>query len=78
MPDPIRTCIGCREKCPKEFLIRYVFVPELRRVNEDLQQVSFGRGSYVHPDEKCKQIARKRMRSALRISHDVDLDVVEV
>lgn len=49
--QPIRTCLGCSGKLPKERLLRFV----LRRGNvvHDLQKTGHGRAAYCCNDKNC-------------------------
>ena len=49
---PQRTCIGCRQKRPKDTLVRLVRGAE-GRVRVDDRGRAPGRGAYVCPDPDC-------------------------
>ena len=51
--QPIRTCLGCRRKLPKERLLRFV----LRQGNVvlDVKKTGSGRAAYCCHDKTCLQ-----------------------
>jgi hypothetical protein len=48
---PIRTCVGCRERGPKDTLVRIVLSGRGPRI--DRTGAAPGRGAYVHRDPAC-------------------------
>jgi len=66
--SPIRTCIGCRESQNKGTLIRVVRGSD-SNISVDSSGKLPGRGAYLHPDEKCFDLAvkRRRFEAALRV-----------
>ena len=48
---PIRTCVGCRARAPKDELVRIVRTHEGPRA--DPAATMPGRGAYVHPTRAC-------------------------
>ena len=55
---PVRTCIGCRERAPKQELLRVVagdgaLVP-------DPAGRALGRGAHLHPTTACLELALRR------------------
>jgi len=56
---PIRTCVSCGVKKPKEELLRFVMEDDLC---EDNRQVRHGRGAYVCRDEKCRETGIKKYK----------------
>ncbi|MBN1636200.1 MAG: YlxR family protein [Deltaproteobacteria bacterium] len=55
---PIRQCIGCRKKYPKEELIRFVSLPSGQIVFDRNCRLE-GRGNYLCPDKECFDRASK-------------------
>src|SRR5205823_5600308 len=64
---PVRTCVGCREEGTKSSLVRLVRAPD-GTVQLDPSGRAPGRGSYLHPSERCIEQARRRkaLERALR------------
>ncbi|HYR64026.1 MAG TPA: YlxR family protein [Actinomycetota bacterium] len=58
MPGPVRRCAACRDRRPKQELLRFVRQPH--GVDLDPGQVSPGRGGYCCPDEACIEKALRR------------------
>lgn len=58
---PIRQCMGCNERKPKNELVRVVRTPE-GKVKVDLTGKISGRGAYICRSEKCLQKAVKSGR----------------
>ncbi len=57
---PVRSCIGCRNRFPKENLIRFTTDPQGRVVPDPLYTEP-GRGAYLCPSQHCFKMAyRKR------------------
>ncbi|MDO5662596.1 MAG: YlxR family protein [Brachybacterium sp.] len=61
---PERTCVGCREKAPRDQLVRLVRdgspaggAPEVR---VDPQRSAPGRGAWLHDDARCLDLALRR------------------
>lgn len=49
--EPIRTCVGCRERAPKSALVRVAVSTEGPGI--DRAGTAPGRGAYVHRDPAC-------------------------
>ncbi|WP_349827680.1 YlxR family protein [Brevibacterium litoralis] len=64
----MRTCVGCRRTGVRSELIRVVVTRpgpdaadgETRRIVVDGRRALPGRGAWVHPTERCWNIARKK------------------
>lgn len=56
---PIRKCVGCNERKPKQKLIRVVHNKEKDQVFLDKVGKAPGRGAYICPDINCLEKARK-------------------
>lgn len=72
MAEPVRTCVGCRERSAKSELLRLAWNGALVI---DVRQVMPGRGAYLHRDQKCLELAirRRSVARALRVA-SVGLD----
>lgn len=66
--EPIRTCVGCRQKRPKKDLIRVAKSKKQIKVTNEKE--TGGRGAYFCPQESCFLAAKtkSRLEKALRIS----------
>lgn len=64
--QPVRTCVGCRERADKAELLRVVWRGALVA---DERQVEPGRGAYLHRDRRCVEAAvrRRALGRALRL-----------
>lgn len=69
MPEPVRTCIGCREKAPASALTRVVWDASANRLVWDLRRRLPGRGAWLHRTTECleKAARRKAYQRALRM-----------
>ncbi len=67
MPEPIRTCIGCRTREPASALIRLVADGD-GEVQVDVRHRLPGRGAWIHPTTECiaKAARRRALPRALR------------
>lgn len=61
---PERTCVGCREKAPRDQLVRVVRDPvpddAAPHVRWDPTGSAPGRGAWLHPDARCLDLAVRR------------------
>ena len=66
-PQPVRTCVACRNESGKPGLVRFVR-DRSGAVVEDPTGRAPGRGAYLHDDPACRELAsRKRsLERALR------------
>lgn len=73
MTGPIRTCVGCRERAPRDSLLRVVWDPRAGEIRLDPQRRLPGRGASLHPDQRCWELAvrRRALTRALRVA-DID------
>ncbi|HWH96898.1 MAG TPA: YlxR family protein [Pseudolysinimonas sp.] len=64
--EPVRTCLGCRQRAPRSSLLR--IVARDGRAAVDAAARLPGRGAWVHPDPGCVDAAvrRKAFGRALR------------
>ena len=58
-PDPVRTCVACRQSGAKRDLVRVVRRPG-GGLEVDRRGKAPGRGAYVHADPSCWEVALKR------------------
>ena len=85
LDEPVRTCIGCRERAGRSSLVRFVAIrsegPGESRwvITADPGQSLPGRGAHLHPDARCLDQAKRRRAfgRALRVEGPVDLNQVE-
>ncbi|MCC2593281.1 YlxR family protein [Tessaracoccus sp. OS52] len=58
MAEPLRTCLGCRQRAGQDTLIRLV------RVGQEVVEATSprlpGRGAYLHPERSCLEQATRR------------------
>ena len=60
MSEPVRTCVGCRERAPQSELVRLVW----DGASVFVSRTAPGRGAWVHPCQKCTgKLARKGVLS---------------
>jgi predicted RNA-binding protein YlxR (DUF448 family) len=80
-PEPVRTCVGCRERAAKSELIRIIAVSNgaTIAVAPDARRSAGGRGAHLHPSAACLELAtrRKAWSRALRVSGPVDDTAVQ-
>ena len=76
---PTRTCIGCRIRASAVELLRVVVAPEPAgplgpAVVPDPRRRMAGRGAWLHPDQRCVELAMRRraFARALRVPGPVD------
>ncbi|MDR1386103.1 MAG: YlxR family protein [Propionibacteriaceae bacterium] len=60
MADPVRTCVGCRRRCPAAELVRLAWDPATGQVCWDEARQRPGRGAWLHRREDCLRAAVKR------------------
>ena len=60
--QPVRTCVGCRQRAAKADLVRVVLDERRadREVVPDPRGRLPGRGAYLHPTPDCLQLALRR------------------
>ncbi len=75
--DPVRTCLGCRQRAPRSSLVRVV--ARNGRAVVDAAARLPGRGAWVHSDSGCIEnaIRRKAFGRALRVTDLVTSDIDE-
>src|ERR671927_344412 len=74
---PVRTCVGCRQRAPKQDLLRVVagdgaLVP-------DPAGRAPGRGAHLHPTHECLALAlrRRAFTRALRVTDGLASEALE-
>ena len=72
MSQPVRTCLGCRQRVPKAELVRLVWDATTGAVVIDPHQVLPGRGGYVHPT--CGDALAKRRQLGRALRRPVDAE----
>jgi predicted RNA-binding protein YlxR (DUF448 family) len=70
--EPVRTCVGCRQRVSQKALLRVNLVEN--RLIPNPKGGSMGRGAWLHPSSKCLEIAidRKALGRALKAQKPVD------
>lgn len=70
--NPVRTCVGCRQRANQSSLIRIV-VQNSQLVIDQHKKIP-GRGASLHPAAKClsQAIERRAFQRALRLSQHFD------
>jgi predicted RNA-binding protein YlxR (DUF448 family) len=68
---PERTCVGCRQRCPKHDLLRLSLGSDAV-VRVDRNGSGGGRGAYVHRERTCvdEAVRRGAVARALRMKLD--------
>ena len=72
---PIRTCVGCRTAVDAKQLVRVVADKGVLGCSP----MGFGRGAWLHPNQRCLDLATKRAAwgRALRVSGPIDSSMLE-
>lgn len=75
--EPVRTCVGCRERAPRSSLLRVVSIDSVLAIDE--RAVMPGRGAWVHETLECVDTAirRRAFVRALRVSGPLDTQTIE-
>ncbi|HET8957813.1 MAG TPA: YlxR family protein [Microcella sp.] len=70
--EPVRTCVGCRQRAPRSELVRCV--ARGGELAVDAQASLPGRGAWVHGTRDCIEAAttRRAFARALRVSAPLD------
>ena len=78
--NPVRTCIGCRDRAAPSDLIRIVALVSGSAVSvvPDPRRSAPGRGAHLHPLPACLELAvrRKAFTRALRVEGPIELAAV--
>ena len=78
---PMRTCLGCRERCPRSALLRVALEAgggHSKLVVDEGARFG-GRGAWVHPEPQCvsRALARAVFPRALRVEGPLDAGDLE-
>ncbi len=79
--DPVRTCVGCRERAAKRELLRVTAGsdPDGRpAVVPDPTATAPGRGAHLHPTAECYELAVRRKAFGRALRADPGLSVAPV
>ena len=70
--EPIRTCVGCRQRASRNQLLRVVAVSN--RLIPDEKSSLHGRGAWIHASVNCLTLAieRRAFGRALRLNQQAD------
>ena len=70
--EPVRTCVGCRQRASRNQLLRVV--ADENRLKPDERAVFAGRGAWIHAYEDCLRLAieRRAFGRALRLTQQTD------
>jgi hypothetical protein len=70
--EPVRTCVGCRQRATPKALLRVNLVEN--RLIPWVAGASNGRGAWLHPSSECLKLAleRKAFGRAFRSSGQTD------
>ena len=74
--EPVRTCLGCRQRAPRTSLVRVV--ARDGRVAVDTAARLPGRGAWVHPDPGCVANAVRRRAFGRALRQEGPLDASEL
>lgn len=78
--QPVRTCVGCRERATKSDLLRVIARPDgpAWTVVPDEHGRMPGRGAHLHPRPECldQAVRRRALPRALRLEGAVDISAV--
>ena len=68
MADPVRTCVGCRQRDAAGVLVRVAWDEAAGGLSFDRRRRLGGRGAWLHPEARCLEQAlrRKAFGRALR------------
>jgi predicted RNA-binding protein YlxR (DUF448 family) len=74
--QPVRTCVGCRQRAAKSDLLRVVAVGGA--LVPDPRGRLAGRGAHLHPDPACLELAERRRAfvRALRVAAAPDVSAL--
>ncbi|WP_344781193.1 YlxR family protein [Microbacterium kribbense] len=75
--DPVRTCVGCRQRSLRSTLLRVVAIDS--HLVPDERATMPGRGAWVHDTRACMDAALRRRAfvRALRVSGPLDTQTIE-
>jgi predicted RNA-binding protein YlxR (DUF448 family) len=72
--EPVRTCVGCRQRAKQQELLRLIAKGESLVID----RVGFGRGAWLHQSKNCLELAISRFAfsRALRTKKQFDTAAV--
>ena len=70
--EPVRTCVGCRQRASQKAMLRVNSVENRLVFNQD--GGSKGRGAWLHPSSKCLNLAIERKAFGRALKADRQLD----
>ena len=70
--EPVRTCVGCRQRSSRNSMIRIVRAENALAVDES--GGLSGRGAWLHPSSDCLRLSieRKAFGRALKVTSQLD------
>jgi len=74
--EPVRTCLGCRQRASTSTLVRVV--AREGQVVADRSAILVGRGAWVHPTRKCCESAINRKAFGRALKTEVQLQTGQV
>lgn len=74
--DAVRTCLGCRQRAPRNSLVRVV-ARDGRAVVDAAARLP-GRGAWVHPDPGCVASAVRRRAFGRALRQEGSLDASDL
>src|SRR5690606_19668756 len=74
--EPVRTCLGCRQRAPRSSLVRVV--AQAGEAVVDAHASLPRRGAWVHPNSRCVSTAinRRAFGRALRVESQLGTDAL--
>jgi uncharacterized protein len=74
--EPVRTCVGCRQKDGHLALLRFVLAGDPPQIVPDVPRRASGRGVSIHPTRRCLSAAARNgaLGKGLRGGAPVDAD----
>ncbi|WP_134738675.1 YlxR family protein [Nocardioides sp. 503] len=79
--EPVRTCVGCRQRAAKRELLRVTAGSDahgLTAVVPDPTATAPGRGAHLHPTTECYELAVRRRAFARALRHEGALSTAAV
>ena len=71
--EPVRTCVGCRQRANPSDLLRVIVVNG--SIEPDPKAQKLGRGAWLHPNSACLKLAieRKAFSRAFRFAGEIQV-----
>ncbi|WP_193609380.1 YlxR family protein [Nocardioides lijunqiniae] len=79
--EPVRTCVGCRQRAAKRELLRVTAGSDAHgqpAVVPDPTATAPGRGAHLHPTAECYELAVRRRAFARALRHEGVLSTAAV